>query len=582
MLLSLKKIHREYNDKVILNDINFNIQDNDKIALIGVNGTGKSTLLKVLAEYKELDSNQAMVKNGMSLAYLPQDTYRFETDDILDYVCDGAKNDSVTFEAKKILNKLDINGFDKKISTLSGDQKKRVALARVLLRPVDLLLLDEPTNHLDANMIEWLEQYLIRINCAIVMITHDRYFLERIVNKIVELDQGEIYEYEGNYSKYLELKTQRLESDKATRRKQLALLKGEHTWIMQGPKARSTKSKDRIERYEQLKDDVKETKQSDLKLDSVTSRLGKKILEITDLSVGYPDKVLINDFNYTFKRNEHIGLVGINGSGKTTLLNVLAERIEPIKGVLDYGSTIKIGYFSQHSDDLSDEQRVIDYIKDKAEFIETNTGKVSASIMLEQFLFQSEQQYSLISKLSGGEKRRLLLLGVLMKAPNFLILDEPTNDLDITTLTILEDYLLNFEGVIVIVSHDRFFMDKIVDILWVIKNQSITVSNDDYTSYLSENKEIPKKIELVKKEYVKEKKLRLSYQEQKELKTIDNEITTLTEKLAGINQEMNDCGTDFQKLQEIQKRQDEVTKQLEKKELRWLELQEKVELVENN
>ena len=577
MLVSLKNLNVEYNDKKILDDIDFNIQDNDKIGLIGLNGSGKSTLLGLVKDC--FNNEKAMVKNNLTIAYLAQDSYEFTTDNMLEYVTDNKSNDE--FEAKKILNKLDLTNHSLSISSLSGGQKKRLALAKVLINKVDLLLLDEPTNHLDLNMIEYLEKYLIDLNCALVMISHDRYFLERIVNKIVELDEGKLYEYEGNYEVYLNLKAQRLESFQATKRKQAALLRLEHSWMMQGPKARSTKSKDRIERYDKLKDDVKEDKGATLEFASMQTRLGKKILELTNVCVGYDDNVLFDSLSYIFKQNERVGLVGINGSGKTSLLKVLALKKEALHGVLDYGPTIKLGYFSQDSYDLNEATRVIDYIKDKAEYIQTKDGQVSASTFLERFLFTPEQQYSLIEKLSGGEKRRLLLVGVLMQAPNFLILDEPTNDLDITTLTILEDYLLSFNGVIVLVSHDRFFMDRIVDSLWIIDNKKLTFSNDDYTSYLT-NKDKGSKKTNSKKEYVKEKKVRLSYQEQKTLETIDDDIIELQNEIAELGIEMMNCQSDYQKLSELEIKQKELSANLEEKSLEWLALHEKIELIENN
>lgn len=580
MLLSLKELYQDYNNRILLDNVEFNIDDNDKIGLIGVNGVGKSTLLKMIRDYPKISRNQAMAKPNLRISYLAQDSDEFETEDILEYVLMGSELDE--YEAKRILNQLNITNHNQTISKLSGGQKKRIALAKVLASKVDLLLLDEPTNHLDVTMIEWLENYLSKIKTALVMISHDRYFLEGVVNKIIEIDGGQLYEYEGSYSDYLALKAQRIEDEKATFRKQVALLKNEHKWMMQGPKARSTKSKDRTERYEELKEKTKVIQSNDLVIDAKESRLGKKILEIEHLNIGYGNNVLIRDFSYTFKQQDRIGVVGINGSGKTSLLNVLTEEITPLSGKLNYGSTVKIGYFNQHSDDLNNSKRVIDYIKNKAEYIEMASGRVSASMLLEQFLFTKDQQYSLIERLSGGERRKLLLLGVLMKAPNFLILDEPTNDLDIITLTILEDYLMNFNGVLVIVSHDRYFMAKLVENLWLIKDQKIMLSLDDYTSYLVNNKQETNSKRLVKKEYVKEKKLRLNYQEQKDLENIDQEIAELTKQLGDINQEMNTIGQDYDKLRTIQIKQEEVSNNLEKKELRWLELQEKVELIENS
>lgn len=584
MIISLKDIFVEYNNRILLNHVDFNIQDNDKIGLIGVNGIGKSTLLKKIIDFEQLSTQHVIYKNNLKIAYLDQETNFFKTEDIIEYVISNETkhhDENIEYQAKTILNQLGISDFNKQLSKLSGGQKKRVALAKTLLQEVDLLILDEPTNHLDSNMINWLENYLIKTNTALIMITHDRYFLENIVNRIVEIDKGYLFEYPGNYSTYLDLKAQRLQSDEATQRKQLSLLKNEHEWIKQGPRARSTKSKDRIQRYNQLKKDVILEQDNKLEIDSLNSRLGKKILEINEVSVGYSNNVLIEDFSYTMKRNERIGIVGLNGSGKSTLLNSIVTNTV-IAGKLDFGSTVKIGYFNQHSDDLNDSSRVIDYIKDKAEYIETSDGKISASAMLEQFLFNADQQYSLIEKMSGGEKRRLLLLGVLMKAPNFLVLDEPTNDLDITTLNILEDYLVNFNGVILIVSHDRYFMDKIVDTLWIISDNKITLSNDDYTSYLKQsNNTNDKKSSSSKKEYVKAKKIRFSYQEQKDLETIDLDMELLQQDITKIRNTMNDYVNDYEKLASLQSDVDDLENRLEQKTQRWLELQEKQEQIDN-
>ncbi|MEG0283268.1 MAG: ABC-F family ATP-binding cassette domain-containing protein [Erysipelotrichales bacterium] len=584
MLISLKDIYIEYNNRVILDNINFNVTSGDKIGLIGNNGAGKSTLLRQLASYRELDSKNVMYGNNIKVSYLIQDTYDFNTDNILEYVVgkeNGLHNEDIVYKAKMILNKLDIIDYDVSLNSLSGGQKKRVALAKALLLDVDLILLDEPTNHLDSNMIIWLENYLKRTNCALVMVTHDRYFLENVCNKIIEVEQGNLIEYPGNYGKYLELKAQRIVDENAKQRKHKALLKKEYEWIMQGPKARSTKNRNRVENYAQLKEEDTNTIEKNLELSSMSSRLGKKILEISDLKIGYDNKILIDSFSYIFKRSDRIGLLGVNGSGKSTLLNVLAKQKEPLEGQLDYGQTLKIGYFRQDSNDLIGEQRVIDYIRDKAEYIKTSEGKLSASTMLEKFLFDDQQQYTIIDKLSGGEKRRLLLLGVLMQAPNFLILDEPTNDLDINTLTIFEDYLENFNGVVLVVSHDRYFMDKIVNSLWNINNGSINFSNDDYSSYLLNVDTKDDKKEEKKKEYKKTKKIRFSYMEEKEFASIDGEIEEINNNLEKVSQEMQKAGDNFEVLNELLKQQEELNEELEMKELRWLELNEKKELIEN-
>ncbi|WP_423363628.1 ABC-F family ATP-binding cassette domain-containing protein [Mycoplasma sp. P36-A1] len=581
MIISLKDIYVEYNDKIILNHIDFNINDKDKIGIIGVNGVGKSTLLKIIKNFSDLEESHVMAKKNLKIAYLDQDTNDFPTEDLIKYVSDNSVDEQVIAMAKKILNQLGLTNHEIAASKLSGGQKKRLALAKTLVMPSDLIILDEPTNHLDALMIKWLEEYLEKTNKAVLMITHDRYFLEKVVNKIVELENGTIYEYDGNYQTYLEVKATRLVDQESQNRKHIALLKQEKAWILQGPKARSTKSKDRIERYEKLQEKDINTSEDNLILDSMQTRLGKKILEITDLKVGFKDKTLIDKFTYTFKQNERIGLVGLNGSGKTTLLNTLAKQIKPLSGELDYGSTVNIGYFSQHSDDLKESERVIDYIKDKAEFIQTNEGEISASAMLEKFLFTPEAQYSLISKLSGGEKRRLLLLGVLMKAPNFLILDEPTNDLDITTLTILEDYLTNFKGIVLVVSHDRYFMDKIVDSLWIITNHHITITNDDYSIYLNSNNTEKNVIKPKKNDYTKQKKLRFTYQEQKEFETIDSDIEQLEAKIAQLSEELSKEATNFDQVQKISDELEKANIEFENKTNRWLELNDKYEKINN-
>jgi len=579
LIISLKDIYVEYDSKIILNHIDFNIADNDKIGLIGINGTGKSSLLKIINNYQDLASIHYQAKKNLKIAYLDQDTNDFEEEDLVMYVSSHSNDMSVIAQAKKILNNLGLTNHDIPASQLSGGQKKRLALAKTLLTPCDLLLLDEPTNHLDINMILWLEDYLKKINKAILMITHDRYFLESIVNKIIELDNGNIFEYPGSYQNFLEGKAFRLEDLKAKSRKQVALLKKEKEWMMQGPKARSTKSKDRIERYEALKDEKIILEKDTLQVDSLQSRMGKKILEINDLSIGY-EKPLIEGLTYTFKQGDRIGIVGENGSGKTTLLNTLNNQIPPLHGTLDFGSTVQVGYFSQHGDDLNNDIRVIDYIRDKAEFIETKDGFISASTMLERFLFVKDAQYQLIGKLSGGEKRRLLLLGVLMKAPNFLILDEPTNDLDVETLTILEDYLLSFNGVIIVVSHDRYFMDKIIESLWIIKDKHVVFSNDDYSIYLEQDKPIKEEV-VEKKVYIKEKKERMSTKELRELDKLELEMEELENKINALSLSMSDCYDDYEKISEINAQLEESNALLNEKTERWLELSEKLERVNN-
>lgn len=579
--MSIKDLYLEYEDRIIFNHIDFNIDDNDRIGIVGVNGSGKSSLLKYIAYYNKLDDKKVMVKKNLKIAYLMQD---LETSniDILAYIMSGQSNDVDLFEAKKILNKLGIFNYELKMNELSGGQQKRVALAKVLVAKADLLLLDEPTNHLDYEMIQYIEMYLKSIKIALVIISHDRYFLDNLANKIVEVEDGNISEYNTNYNNYLELKAMDLESKSASNSKLVSLLKTETKWMKQGAKARSSKSKHRIEKYNELKKQTQiETKQ-ELKLDSLQQRMGKKILEINNLSVGYEDTILVKDFNYTFKKNDVVGLIGLNGSGKSTFLNAIVNNENIISGNLDFGTSIKIGYFAQNSStELDDNQRVIDYVESEAKYIETKDGQISASLMLEQFLFKPSMQYSYIKKLSGGEKRRLMLLKILMKAPNFLVLDEPTNDLDTLTLSILEDYLLSFSGVIIIASHDRYFMERLTNSLWLINNRHINISNDSFLYYIKSQKtSIESNEKTTKATYQKEKKMRFTYEEQKDFITIDQRISKLEEELELINQSMMNY-SDYDMLASLEIKQKEKSLELEKANERWLYLNEKNEEIEN-
>lgn len=572
MLLSLKNISLNYGEKQLLNDVDINIDNHSKIGLIGLNGSGKSSLLKMIANYQDLESKYYFAKNNLSISYMHQDSYNFTTEDMLSYL--AISNDQ-EFEAKKILNQFDLD-YTTKISTLSGGQKKKLSLAKALVNNSDILLLDEPTNHLDIHMIEWLEKYLANKKQAMVIISHDRYFLDAVTNQITELEDGKLYHYPGNYEMYLTLKSEKIASEEASHSKRLVLLKKEQAWMQHGAKARSTKSKDRIERFKQLKEATKSISNQDLVLSSNTARLGKKIGELTNLEIGYDDKVLINDFSYTFKKGDRIGLIGLNGSGKTSLLNVLALQAAPLSGTLDYGSTVKLGYFSQKNDFNDEEVRVIDFILEIGNYLEYDNVKLSAGQLLERFLFTKELQQKKIRQLSGGQKRRLLLLEVLLANPNFLILDEPTNDLDLNTIQLLEDYLMSFQGVVLIVSHDRHFMDKVVDNLWLIKNNEIIFSHEDLTIPQPEKKTVKK--ESVK--FNKVKKLRFNYQEQKDFESIDDDINKLEIEIKEVNELINNT-TDYDLMNELVLKRDELENKLSIKNDRWLELHEKKEMIDN-
>lgn len=488
MIITLEKISKNYGDKNLLNNINLYINEGDKIGVIGVNGTGKSTLLKILTQQEDADQGKIIKSQNTKIAYLSQDPTTNKDATVMEQIFINSSTQTkelMEYEAKSILNKFGITEFDKKVNLLSSGQRRKIGLASVLVNPCDLLVLDEPTNHLDNDMIIWLENYLIKYSKPIIMVTHDRYFLDRISNKIIEIDKGNLYSYDGNYSKFLETKALREESELSTQRKKQTLFKKELAWIQRGARARGTKAKGRIEQFEKLKDSLVVQSDEKLELNSASSRLGKKTIEINKISKSFNDKIIVKDFEYIILKDARIGIVGNNGAGKTTLLKLISKNIEPDSGNVDIGSTVKIGYFSQETIIEDNSLRVIDYIKNIAEIIETADGKITASQMLEKFLFNPNLQYNTINKLSGGERRRLFLLGILMKAPNILLLDEPTNDLDIETLTILEDYLETFKGAVITVSHDRYFLDKSVNIiLEVTGTKDINEYNGGYSEYL--------------------------------------------------------------------------------------------------
>lgn len=628
-LITIENIIKNYGDKNLLNSISLGINEGDKIGLIGLNGTGKSTLLKIIAGVEQEDSGTIIKGNKVRIEYLSQNPeYNFEStvlqqvfkgnseemallreyEEVLEKVNLGdldlsnklislqSKIDNLNLwqlesEAKTVLTKLGIFEFNKKIGQLSGGQRKRVALASALITPCELLILDEPTNHMDSDTIQWLEEYLNARKGALFMITHDRYFLDRVTNRIIELNNGNLYFYEGNYSTFLEKKVEREELEEAAQRKRESLYRKEYAWIKRGAKARSTKQKARIDRFEKLKEEMVVTKEDDLKLSVVGSRLGNKIIELKDINKSYETKV-IKDFSYILLKNDRIGIVGPNGAGKTTLMKIVSGEINADSGILEVGETVKIGFFSQENYHLDENMRVIEYIREIGEFLPLANGeKISASQMLERFLFTPEKQYTYIGKLSGGEKRRLYLLKVLMGAPNVLLFDEPTNDLDITTLTILEDFLDGFNGPIITVSHDRYFLDRICNKIFSYEgNGNIKILNGNYSDYLSlkeenqlsnivvEKKEKP--IDKKKEKPKNDKKLKFSFNEQKEFDEIDTVIENLEDRISAIEEDLAKYATDFVKLQELMKEKEELALKLEEKYERWTYLNELAEEIE--
>ena len=587
MLISVNNLSKTNGIKNIVDNVSFSIEETDKIALIGINGTGKSTLLKIIAGI-ETYQGDIIQKKDLQISYLPQNSDFNSNNTIIRQVYDIIDQNKVNeYEIKAILNKLGITNHEQLIKELSGGQQKRVALAITLLKPCDLLILDEPTNHLDNEMIEYLEKYLIKFNKAIFMVTHDRYFLERVTNKIMEIDRSKIYEYEANYSKFLDLKAKREEEALASERKRKLFLKKELEWVRAGVQARTTKSKERLQRFEQLNSVADIQTINQVEIINTASRLGKKTIELKNISMHYDNLSLFNNFSYLFKRTERIGILGVNGCGKSTLLKIIAKELKPSNGEVIYGDTIKIGYFKQMSDDLDENVRVIDYIKQTSNNLKTLEGNFSAKQMCERFLFDSDLQHAYISRLSGGEKRRLYLLNILMQAPNVLLFDEPTNDLDITTLAILEDYLDSFNGIVITVSHDRYFLDRICDGLFVFKNKQITYCNGGYSSYVNIDDKSSKTKGDGAFKYKEQKKLqklnqiRLSSKEKQELESMESIILDLEQQVEILNEQMNEYQNDFKKLTELSNQRDNLTEQLEIKNERWLELLEKQEKSQN-
>ena len=588
MLLSAEHLSINFGSRQLLDDVNFYLNEGDKTGIIGINGTGKSTFLKVLAGVTEADAGTISRNPNVQVSFLSQNPVMDDNATVLEQVFlhfPAEFRELNEYEAKSMLNKLGVTDFAQKVGTLSGGQRKRVALAAALIHPADVLVLDEPTNHLDANMTAWLEEWLRRFRGGLVMVTHDRYFLERVVNHITELSHGKLYHYAANYSKYLELKEQRQEMAEASERKRQAILRVEREWIMRGCRARTTKSKDRIERYHDLLNQDAPEYDDTVQMAAASSRLGRKLIELDHVSKAFDGKTVIEDFSYHLLRSDRIGIVGRNGAGKSTLLRLIAGDLQPDSGSVETGVTVRIGHFSQEGRELDLNQRVYDFIHDIADEVKTDEGTFSANQMMERFMFPGDLQSVPIGRLSGGERRRLYLLSVLMSAPNVLLLDEPTNDLDVMTLSILEDYLQGFPGPILTVSHDRFFLDKLADQIFEVRGGGEIhryVGNWSDWAAKRREEEAPVKVEKPKAaaERTREKKLKFSFKEQREFETIDDELAELEANISACLEEQGNCGSDYVKLQELQARQEELEARLEAKMERWVylnELKEKID-----
>lgn len=610
-ILSLENITHSYTERKLFDEASFYLHEGEKVGIIGINGTGKSTLLKIMAGLEIPDEGQVIKAANMMIHYLPQNPIFNEEDTVLESVQNMIHhhaNEDELVKAKAMMTRLGITDFEQKTSELSGGQRKRLALVSVLITPCDILILDEPTNHLNSEMAEWLENQLRGFRGALVMVTHDRYFLDSVTNRIIELDKGKIYSYNEKYSGFLERKAEREASAKASERKRQSILRKEIEWMQRGARARSTKQKAHIQRYENLKNQKGIVQDEKIELSSIKSRMGKTTIELENISKAYDCKVLINDFSYNFLKGDRVGFVGKNGCGKTTLMKIIDGRIEPDSGSVNIGQTIKIGYYTQEIENnkeagiayMNPDDRVIDYIKNTAEFVRTEEGLVSASVMLERFLFEPSQQYSKIEKLSGGEKRRLNLLRVLMEAPNVLILDEPTNDLDIETMTILEDYLDSFDGIVITVSHDRYFLDRVVRRIFSFEeNGVIDQYEGGYTDYINRKKEkgLLEENDLLKtksssagksdsdktkkEEYkIRNKKLKFSYNEQREYETIEDDIAKLEEKIEKLDGEIVKNATNSVKLRELMESKEETETLLMEKMDRWEYLEDLAKKIE--
>mgnify|MGYP000806046309 FL=1 len=598
-IINVENITKSYTGRKLFSKASFYVQENEKIGIIGINGTGKSTLLKIIAGVEEPDEGQVVKGKGIELAYLAQTPLYYENENVLEYVMRGKHADSQP-KAKEILNKLGITNHGAMMNILSGGQKKRAALARTLVEPARLLILDEPTNHLDNDMVLWLEQFIKNFKGELIMVTHDRYFLDNVTNRIVELDKASLYSYDTNYSGFLELKTQREEMERATEAKRQNILRKELAWIRRGCQARSTKQQARIDRFEDMKEASKQARarfdKQLMDMNSVSSRLGRKTVELHNICKSFGERTIIDDFTYIFLRDDRIGIVGDNGCGKSTLMKIIAGQLEPDSGSVEVGETVRIGYFMQENEPLDDSLTVLEFVRSIGEYVTTADGKATASQMCEKFLFTPKQQWTPISKLSGGEKRRLYLLSVLMSAPNVLILDEPTNDLDIETLEILEEYLDGFAGIVITVSHDRYFLDRVVDRIFAFEaGGHLTQYEGGYTDYRDKcvssiynvesngTSDAPKSKAAgqVKKAYNShEDKIKFTYMEQKEYETIDDDIEKLETKVSELDDEIAKNATSYSKLAELTKEKEDVERQLEEKMERWEYLNDLAEKIE--
>ncbi len=602
-ILNAEKISKTYGEKVLFDKVVLGVNKGDKIGVIGVNGTGKSTFLKIIAGIEEPDAGEIVSGRGVTVSYLAQAPQFNLGDTIVGYVIKD-KNNASEAEAKTILTKLGITDFDAAINTLSGGQRKRIALARTLVSPAEVLILDEPTNHLDSDMVIWLEEYIKKFKGELIMVTHDRYFLDNVTNRIVELDGGKLYGYDTNYSGFLELKTQREEMERATEAKRANILRRELEWIRRGCQARSTKQQARIDRYEDMKEASRQARASfenkALEMNSVSTRLGKKTIELSDICKSFGEKKVIDDFTYIFLRDDRIGIIGKNGCGKSTLMKIITGNLRPDSGSVEIGDTVRIGYFMQENEPLDEKMTVLEFVRSIGEYVTTATGKATASQMCEKFLFGPKSQWTPISKLSGGEKRRLYLLSVLMSAPNVLILDEPTNDLDIETLEILEDYLDGFAGIVIVVSHDRYFLDRTVDRIFSFegggrlkqyeggfsdyyekKQKENGITSDGATQSVKEAVSGDTTSAKPKKYYKeRENKLKFTYAEQKEYDTIDDDIASLESKIEELDGEIAGAATQYSRLNELMQEKADVEAQLEHKMDRWVYLNDLAQKIE--
>lgn len=596
-ILTVDNITKSYGVRKIFDGASFFLQEGEKAGIIGINGTGKSTLLKIIAGLEETDDGTVIKANHCLVRYLPQNPEFAPEETVLEAVLRGNRVEenagTIEADAKSMLTKLGVTEFDQPCGQLSGGQRKRLALVSVLLSPAEILLLDEPTNHLDNSMSDWLEEQLRSRKGAMIMVTHDRYFLDSVTDRILELDKGKIYSYDANYSGYLELKMQREEMAQASEKKRLNILRNELAWVQRGARARSTKQKARLQRFEELKNVKGPVTDGKVELTSAASRLGRTTVEIENVSKSYGDKVLIRDFTYLFGKDDRVGFIGPNGSGKTTLMKMILGEVAPDSGHIEIGQTVKLGYYAQEIDDtmMHPEQRVIDYIRDVAEYITTEDGQITAARMLERFLFSGEDQYGQLGKLSGGERRRLQLCKVLMGAPNVLILDEPTNDLDIATLQVLEDYLDTFPGIVIVVSHDRYFLDRVVRRIFALEDTLMVQYEGGYTDYAnrkaaegntestgaaaaSQSKNANEETTSKNWKNGQKRKLKFTYQEQKDYESIEGEMAALEDKIATLEADFSKYASDFVRLNELTQEKEAAEQQLEEKMERWMYLED--------